>query len=143
MQKHCSDCDKDKEISEFVRDASRPDGYKNRCKECHNIRNRRWYTTTHGVNVSKKNYRKQLLKKYGLTPAQYEDLWNAQNKCCAICSQPSDTNLYVDHCHATGLARGLLCRTCNLGLGMFRDDPDLLEVALSYLKSSSTLSIYV
>jgi hypothetical protein len=54
---------------------------------------------------------------------------------CVICG--SEEKLVVDHCHTTGKVRGMLCQHCNLGLGHFRDDPDLLEFARIYLLSSN------
>jgi hypothetical protein len=53
---------------------------------------------------------------------------------CVICGAAE--NLVVDHCHSTGQVRGLLCQRCNMGLGHFRDDPDLLEFARIYLLAS-------
>lgn len=53
---------------------------------------------------------------------------------CTICGD--ETNLVVDHCHETNKIRGLLCNRCNKGLGLFRDDPDLLEFARIYLLSA-------
>jgi hypothetical protein len=64
----------------------------------------------------------------------------SQGGLCAICKQPNKRDkrgkrkdLAVDHCHRTGRFRGLLCNCCNLGLGHFRHDPDLLYAAYSYL----------
>ena len=54
---------------------------------------------------------------------------------CAICGDPpkADKRLSLDHDHATGLDRGLLCQPCNIGLGQFRDDPHRLLSAVVYL----------
>lgn len=60
------------------------------------------------------------------------ELATAQGNVCAICSSPAPT--HMDHDHATGRARGMLCRLCNNGIGMLRDNPDLLEKAIVYLK---------
>lgn len=71
--------------------------------------------------------------------------WNAvlqmkeeQNGRCAICSDPLETtkNTHIDHCHKSKFVRGLLCRTCNQGLGFFADDPDRLRAATAYLERS-------
>ena len=58
-----------------------------------------------------------------------------QRHCCFICRRPfrASRDIHVDHDHATGKGRGLLCRNCNLGLGHFHDDPTVLSLALAYL----------
>lgn len=57
-----------------------------------------------------------------------------QAKSCAICGKSG--KLDVDHCHDTGRVRGMLCRQCNLGIGVLRDDPDMIAKAVAYLLSS-------
>lgn len=75
---------------------------------------------------------------YGITLEQYYELLQKQNNCCAICNvdKPSERTKYfaVDHCHATGKVRGLLCTKCNRGLGFFNDVPERLQAAVNYLK---------
>jgi len=66
---------------------------------------------------------------------EYIQLFDAQEGLCAVCLKAVEGNLYVDHDHVTGLVRGLLCRTCNLGLGHFKDDTKLLLKAVNYLTS--------
>lgn len=75
----------------------------------------------------------QLKTHYGLTKSQYEEMSNAQGGKCAICSKTPKEKLCVDHCHETGVVRALLCRSCNTGLGCFRDNPELLTKATKYL----------
>jgi hypothetical protein len=60
-----------------------------------------------------------------------------QNGVCAICHGNCTTwkALSVDHDHRTGKVRGLLCQTCNTGIGALDDSPDLLRRALEYLES--------
>jgi hypothetical protein len=80
------------------------------------------------------------LRRYGLTDEQYTHLFLAQEGRCAICgadhaqSATTEKWLYVDHCHATGKVRGLLCNHCNRGLGAFQDKVEFLQNALAYLQ---------
>ena len=78
--------------------------------------------------------RKSLLKtKYGLTQEQYGELFAAQGGKCAICGRPPRTAaLHVDHCHATGHIRGLLCHRCNYGLGYFSSAGALRRAAIYF-----------
>lgn len=69
--------------------------------------------------------------RYGLTAEAFDDLVRKQNGKCRICERAAPD--CVDHCHATGRVRGVLCLTCNAGLGHFRDDPRLLRAAAEYL----------
>jgi hypothetical protein len=80
---------------------------------------------------AKKNRRRRRLAKYGLTPAQYSDLLVSQDGLCAVCYEQPATD--VDHDHATGAVRGLLCGKCNTGLGQFDDDPERLRYAIEYV----------
>ena len=82
------------------------------------------------------------LKKYGVSPVRYQELLQAQNGRCAICeglSKNMDSQLAVDHDHDSGLVRGLLCRDCNAGLGIFRDSADRLIRAAQYIQRRAPL----
>ena len=80
-----------------------------------------------------------LLFKYGLTVDGYDSLLERQARGCAICGKPSADKagrpLHVDHCHATGRVRGLLCMDCNTSIGKMQDSPELLLRASEYLLS--------
>lgn len=86
---------------------------------------------------SEKSRGYDLQRTYGISLTEYNQLLDNQNGVCAICKQTESvsryTNLAVDHCHATGKVRGLLCATCNRALGMFRDDRSILQNAIDYL----------
>lgn len=80
--------------------------------------------------------RKSALKtRYGLTPAEYEQMFAAQGGACAICGThpAAKRRLCVDHSHKTGKPRALLCDPCNAGLGAFRDSPELLRKAAEFI----------
>ncbi len=85
-----------------------------------------------------RNARHSGLRKYGLTQDSYDALLMAQNGLCAICGVDSPghkrTVFCVDHDHATNEVRGLLCFNCNVALGHFRDNPEILSKAIIYLK---------
>jgi ribosomal protein L44E len=84
-----------------------------------------------------------LKSRYGITEHQVVELALLQEGRCAICGAVPDTSkkrggLHVDHDHASGVVRGLLCELCNLGLGRFKDDPEVLRSALEYLEHPPT-----
>jgi hypothetical protein len=66
--------------------------------------------------------------------AEKEELVEAAGNKCGICG--SEEDLTIDHCHERYVYRGILCRNCNVGLGMFRDSVALLEGAIAYLKKT-------
>lgn len=91
----------------------------------------------------RKAWNSNLQKYYGITADQYERMLEEQGHVCASCEGPETSvdpvtnkirRLAVDHCHDTGAVRGLLCSSCNTGLGAFKDRIDLLEKGLRYLR---------
>ena len=83
----------------------------------------------------------RCLRKYGMTYLEYKYLLADQYHVCAICGNPETQKLHgrpkrlaIDHCHKTNRVRGLLCQRCNTGLGHFKDDLVLLNVATQYLQ---------
>lgn len=77
--------------------------------------------------------------KFGLSKYEYNHLLSKQDKRCGICRKSQSRMkkaLAVDHCHETGLIRGFLCSSCNLGLGCFRDNVDYLREAIVYLRKA-------
>ena len=94
----------------------------------------RIYRREHYEHYIKHSREYALIRNYKITSKQYEQILKKQNYLCAICCQNSDKRkLSVDHDHETGKIRGLICRRCNVGLGMFKDSVLFLSEAIKYL----------
>lgn len=91
---------------------------------------------------AREQWRLGRLARFGITPEDYDRMLAEQGGLCAVCRQPETQRannghpkmLAVDHDHITGQVRGLCCAACNVGLGNFRHDPELLAAAIAYLK---------
>jgi Recombination endonuclease VII len=103
-------------------------------------RRRRWATDPEfrKKQLARRNKwrRKRQLRDYGITLEDYDALLAKQNGVCAICKKKSDRTLCVDHCHSTGVVRGLLCLKCNTGLGCYDDNPSFMLIAIEYLAAA-------
>ena len=107
--------------------------YRQRNLERERQRDRDRYRT----NPRRRHQMKYL--KFGITWEQYVALAESQDHKCAICGNGQHEKirarfLDIDHNHETGEIRGLLCSMCNRGMGLFRDDPALMERAVAYLR---------
>lgn len=125
----CGKCKELKPLHDFY---VKKDGrHKTQCKACDNLLTRRYQSTADGkCNL----WRAHMLRKYGLTPEQYQEMWRQQKGLCKICKTDLNNGVpNLDHCHTTGKARGILCHLCNCGLGYFRDRPELCIIAAEYL----------
>jgi len=91
---------------------------------------RRTYMKAYKARTYSKRY-------HGVDRATYLAMCEQQHHLCAICQRKR--KLVVDHCHTTNLVRGLLCRTCNTGVGCFRDNCDLLQLVILYLQAPARL----
>jgi hypothetical protein len=79
-----------------------------------------------------------IIRNYGLEKVDFESMLEEQQNKCAICGlefhdESKSTRPHIDHCHNSGDVRGLLCSLCNVGLGHFKDDPQILQSAIQYL----------
>lgn len=81
----------------------------------------------------KKRHDTEFRKKFGIGLHQYQTLLEEQGGVCYLCGGTDFRNLAVDHCHKTGKVRRLLCSECNMGLGKFKDNADLLRKAADYV----------
>lgn len=96
------------------------------------LRNRRNY-----------NHSTHIEETYDITADEYRLIYEYQGGCCYICQRAKGTykRLSVDHCHATGLVRGLLCQPCNRLLGHFRDDPAPAQRVIDYLENPPAVDV--
>lgn len=135
--KLCIKCNKKKPLSAFHNKKAAKDGKQSRCKECNSKSARTWQAEN--PDKFRKNWEKQYgsrkkrAAKYGLTIEEFDLMTETSKGLCKICSNPPKKWLVIDHCHTTGKVRGLLCESCNLGLGIFKDNPILLQNAIKYL----------
>lgn len=124
--KWCPDCEIVKPLAEFPANRSTRSGYMSYCKPCFNQRTRESYDR----NGGSRNY--HLRRRYGIALEHFERMFAEQGGLCAICHEAPAA--HVDHDHATGRVRGLLCFNCNGALGQFRDRADLMLLAVAYLR---------
>lgn len=80
----------------------------------------------------------KIMSKYGLTEEKYLQILADQNGKCATCAfQFNDhSETQIDHCHATGIVRGILCKHCNRALGQVADSVEILAALIKYLRAS-------
>ncbi|WNI19174.1 endonuclease VII domain-containing protein [Actinacidiphila sp. ITFR-21] len=141
--KACAKCGESKRVADFSLSRRATDTsnavYKSVCKACASAAARRWFADNPERTAA--NKRRYNLEQYGITVEDYERLLQEQGGVCAICKKPETSarqgkviQLPVDHCHATGRVRGLLCHRCNRAIGLLGDDIDLLKAAIGYLE---------
>lgn len=149
--KRCARCGIAQATEAFARNRCAVDGRYAYCKQCAREKARLWreadpdrarasYARSRvkhrDIILAKKRaaHPAARLRKYRLTPDAYAALRSGQDNRCAICRRPFGDEPHIDHDHQTGAVRGLLCGTCNRGLGQFGDDADRLRAASDYLK---------
>lgn len=138
----CTSCGAEKPSGEF---GTRSGGrwYKSWCRPCESAKakernaKRTPVQRTAGAEVY---WRRMLVRNYGITHLDYERMFTEQDGRCGICgtTEPggSRERFSVDHCHATGIVRGLLCSQCNTAIGLLGDTAEGIRRALAYLERS-------
>lgn len=116
---------------------------KRRATDAFRDRNPNYWREWSAVN---QNRHTRIKQQYGLTEAQWYAMRDAQGGGCAICGRAEGWKanagmLVVDHCHSTGRVRGLLCPSCNRGLGQFEDEPARLIAAAAYVEAHLTITM--
>lgn len=158
--KVCTKCHVEQPILQFYAHRGTKDGRTTYCASCQRAASRQW-TKDNAERVKarnqsardadpdrkKRDHRQWWLKLYGLTQSDYAALLQGQNGVCAICLKPErfidprtgePRRLAVDHDHANGRVRGLLCGRCNRTLGHMDEDIDSLMRAAEYLRRAAT-----
>ena len=89
--------------------------------------------------------RRRRLRKYGLTEAEYNAILEHQGHRCGICATdtPGAKGWVIDHCHDSGMVRGVLCSQCNSAIGLLREDPVIIDRAAEYVREHTQLRLFV
>lgn len=136
MKQFCNKC---KQIKEFHLHKSRSTGLQAYCVDCSLIIRRSY------KNNPKKEWARKLKYRYNITEECYFRTLKQQENKCNICKKEETKKtltgeiqkLSIDHCHTTGKFRGLLCDSCNIGLGKFKDNIEFLKNAIKHLKQTT------
>jgi hypothetical protein len=162
--KFCSKCGLAKPLSEFYRSPGMRDGHRNDCIKCNLEFRKQRYNSEEAVARTQQwrkdnperfqawvaEYRNRPERKrkqrdtyyrrtFGITADDVDALIEKQGGVCVICGRTPErlASWHVDHCHETGVVRGILCIDCNQGIGKFHEDPARLRAAADYLESTS------
>lgn len=126
--------------------------YKNRCKDCVNIKRKEWELKNPD---RRREYKREWQRKpeqvekrkikhreraYKLSETDYQTMLGEQGHLCKLCENPlikGYNTIHIDHCHETGRVRGILCQPCNQGIGFLRHDEEILRKAIVYVKKTS------
>ena len=145
--KWCSKCVTIKTIGEFYPSTRHKNSRHPWCSVCYLSLGRARYRTNIESNRRKARERAKRCPDtlrdikyrmaYGISLRQYNDMLTSQNGVCAICLRADSIKLAVDHDHASGLIRGLLCKNCNRMIGLSRDNPVVLLAAANYVSQET------
>jgi RNA polymerase-binding transcription factor DksA len=170
--KACNNCGTVKDLDGFYANPRGRGGLRPECKDCTKARRKEWYARNSAQEVDRvrrwavanpdkvaeriaavrgsekkklADRKSHLKRKYGMTLADYDRLFEQQGGVCAICGEPrpEERTLHVDHDHVTGVIRGLLCFRCNNALGDFREQYELFQAAADYLDRDDDLESLV
>lgn len=144
--KDCRTCLDPKPLSDFYNHRTTRDGKSGECKLCTDVRNKKWRAENRDRhNELNQHYRlrnpekilaARILYKNKMTLEERNALFDRYEHRCGACNNKATDKvpLCVDHCHDTLAIRGVLCRSCNAGLGFLGDQAEGVEKVLAYLK---------
>lgn len=158
--KKCTKCKLTLPVADFHKDKSKKTGLRERCKSCRckhksGSLEKKCIACGDSFKINNTNAKAQKYCgvacqkyhiRYGISEYEYEDmLISCENK-CMICGEKEKAidkrtgkkyALAIDHCHDSGKVRGILCSSCNIGIGLFNDNVDKLKNAINYLNNSN------
>lgn len=128
--KECRGCKEQKPIGDFH--SCERQRIQARCKQCKSIWSKHYYATNESVRAKRK------WSRYGITDADRLRIRQSQGGKCAVCKNElqGGQREHIDHCHDTGIVRGILCSECNTGIGKLGDSAELLRIAANYLEQN-------
>lgn len=135
----CNKCNEFKPVSSFFKEASSKRGYRYACKDCEAPRFKK-YRKDNQVKVSATRLKWRRTTAYNFPPELFDERFNEQGQACAICKSPDAGGrgaFHADHDHDSSQPRGVLCHNCNVALGNFKDNPEILQAAIEYLNKYS------
>lgn len=142
----CSQCKITKSFKDFHKNNRKQDKLRSECRDCRNeyrrnfrqINKEQFLEYEHTEEFKNKSFSQKLKREYGITVEFFNQMNLKQNGVCKVCEKPerhkTKKKLSVDHCHKTGIVRGLLCHRCNVVLGLINEDLNVLDKINSYLK---------
>lgn len=130
----CTSCGETKPADDFYWSGGH---HRQPCKECTKAVRKRWRNENADVLLERQiGY--NIRARFGIGREDYEAILAAQGGGCAICGTPPGKRRHpIDHDHQEGSIRGVLCRGCNTGIGLFGEDIALMERAAAYLEASA------
>lgn len=137
----CNKCNQDKPKSDFYKESGNVRGYRYTCKKCELPARQKYAKHPANVKRATENRRRWVRKNLYFFPQElYEKRLAEQGNVCAICGTDSPGGrgqFHADHDHKTKQPRGVLCHNCNVALGNFQDNPEILRAAIEYLEKHS------
>lgn len=129
--KKCSMCLVEKPFSAFYKQVGRENNITSQCRGCRKNTATKWRNTPSGRLRTRSAY---LKRTYGVDLVTVTQMTREQENLCLICKVSfNESEPHVDHCHKTGVVRGILCERCNLAIGLSLNSPTVCEAAMQYL----------
>jgi hypothetical protein len=128
--KTCHHCQEIKPRDQFWVDREKRDGLYQLCKACRAIEHRKTY-----IKTIRPRLRSIVAARYGITADIFDSMISSQGGKCPICQREFSASIRtrIDHCHTSAKVRGILCPSCNQGLGLFHDSTERMHRAIQYL----------